>query len=235
MAVSPYQAAVLSDAPGAYWHLGEAAGIFPDLTGHGNNMNATGTSPIRAQPGLVPGNSDGCIQANAGASGAGMGGTSPTTDLGDIWTVEAWIKRTETSTAVQTIMSKPNGGYNVRINNNRIELLCAGTAVLATSTVTVADTNVHHIVGTKSGASGHIYLDGVEVTGTYTNTTTANTAYWFAIGNDNGAAAVVNMFIDEVAIYPTALSLARVQAHYNTGLTPWSSGVPGARMMTGVG
>jgi len=28
------------------------------------------------------------------------------------------------------------------------------------------------------------------------------------------------MFIDEVAIYPTALSPARVLAHYNAGMTP---------------
>lgn len=218
-----YVAAVLADSPGAYWHMGESTGIMADSTGHGNGLSMAGSGPwVRGQPGLPPNYRDGCMQFG-GQSMAGTGGTSPTTDLGDVWTIEAWIARTTFGNAgAETILSKPNGGYNMRIAGagNQLSMLCAGTAVLATSTVAITDTAPHHCVCTKNGASGHIYIDGTDVTGAYTDHTCVNTAYWLSVGNDNGAAPAISMFIDEVAIYPTALSPARVLAHYNAGMTP---------------
>lgn len=228
-----YETAVLADSPAAFWHLGEAVGNFPDLTGHGNNMSATGTSPVRAQPSLVPGNPDGSLQVSP-TSAAGMGGTSATTDLGDIWSIEAWIKRGDQATQAQYLVSKPNGGYGMYLQNNNLCAVRASTAVLAASTITI-DQNVHHCVVTKNGAAVKVYVDGVDVTGTVTNSTCTNTGYWLALGNDNGANPVTSVLMDEVAIYPTALALSRVQAHYVAGLNPPAYRASGAFAVNGSG
>jgi hypothetical protein len=153
-----------------------------------------------------------------------MGGTSATTDLGDIWSIEAWIKRGDQATQGQYLLSKPNGGYGMYLQNNNLCAVRASAVVLAASTITI-DQNVHHCVVTKNGAAVKVYVDGVDVTGTVTNSTCANTAYWLGLGSDNGANPVTSVLMDEVAIYPTALALSRVQAHYNAGITSPTGGV----------
>ncbi len=69
-----------------------------------------------------------------------------------------------------------------------------------------------------------LYLDGVDVTGTVTNATVANTADSIDIGSRRSASSECgNASIDEVAVYPTALSSVRVAAHYAAA---FSSGPP---------
>ena len=76
-------------------------------------------------------------------------------------------------------------------------------------------TGWHHLVVTKSGASVHLYQDGVEVTGTVTNRTLTNGTAQLVLGARRGtASAFLDGLLDEVAIYKTALTPAQVAAHY---------------------
>ena len=72
-------------------------------------------------------------------------------------------------------------------------------------------------MATKNGAEVHIYVDGVDRTAAATNTTLTSNATALNIGRASTGSAYSSADIDEVAIYPTALSPARVLAHYQVG------------------
>ena len=71
----------------------------------------------------------------------------------------------------------------------------------------------HYLVGVDSGGStGHVYVDGVN-----RDAVTDNTQPISTMPNNALVMAKVGADVDELAIYPTALSAARIQAHYNAG------------------
>ena len=126
--------------------------------------------------------------------------------------IELWVKRARTG-RTEVLVSKGTGAYEVRFDLlNRVVLYRPGSGSIVASTVTISNTNWHHIVVTKSGTTSRIYIDGANVTGTVSNRTLTNSTTALRIGSDG-----TNEFsgtIDEVAIYGSALSAATVSAHY---------------------
>jgi hypothetical protein len=61
-----------------------------------------------------------------------------------------------------------------------------------------------------------MYIDGVDRTGTVTNFTAVNTDFPVRIGANNGP-EFLDGWMDEVAVYPTAISAARALDHYRSG------------------
>ena len=208
-----YATTVLADAPAGYWRLGEASGSAVDSSGRGNQASPTGTM-TRNVAGAVTG--DGAVTFGGGYLSAP---DAASLDLGDTFTLEAWVK----PNGFGAIVSKGTSGYYLRLlSNNTLNLLKSNIAEIATSTVAVPS-GWHHVVATKSGATVKLYLDGVDVTGTVTNATVANTADSIYIGCQMPSSECGNASIDEVAVYPTALSSVRVAAHYAAA---FSSGPP---------
>jgi hypothetical protein len=102
--------------------------------------------------------------------------------------------------------------------DNKVYLRKSGTGDIVASTATIADTtNWHYVVATKNGATVKLYVDGVDVTGTVTNQTIASNTQPLRIGKDGPNSAWFYGSIDDAAVYGTALSAARVQAHYEAG------------------
>jgi hypothetical protein len=103
--------------------------------------------------------------------------------------------------------------------NNKIVLLPGGTGVatIASSSVAITDQNWHYVVATKNGPTAHIYIDGIDRTAPGTNSTLTNNATALNIGRATSASAYFGGTLDEVAIYPTALTAAQVQQHYHSG------------------
>ena len=83
-----------------------------------------------------------------------------------------------------------------------------------------------HVVGVWDGTTAKLYVNGVDTAapntgaGGYSASTTAN----FSVGSYEDGATACNSFLDEIAFYPSALSGAKILAHYNAA----SSTVPGA-------
>ena len=100
----------------------------------------------------------------------------------------------------------------------------------------------HHVVASLSNTAGMtLYVDGKKV-GRRPGTTTAQdySGYW-RIGGDNlsswpnkPSSGYLAGAIDDVAIYPTALSLAQVSAHYADGATVVANQAPHAEFTDSV-
>ena len=158
----------------------------------------------------------------------GPGGTP----IGSAYSLEAWFSTTSTTggeiigfgdkpTALSANHDKQlyldNGGHVVftvkTASSSNISLRYAGQAY--------NDGQFHHVVATVSSTGMALYVDGVQVVSNSNNSAKRSyTGYW-RVGGDNlagmGNAPSDNYFtgtIDEVAVYPTALTASQVAAHF---------------------
>lgn len=220
-----YSSEILADSPRAWYRTQEASGQLQDSSGNGNHTTATTgagsctyqqTSPIISDP-----------TAKGIRLNANFAFTAPdhsTLDLGDIFSLEAWVKMTDLFAAGEYIVSKQAGAYSLDMEptsgNKVMVLVQPNVAVIVDSSTNFAINNTtdwFHVVNTKNGASVNQYLNGVNVTGTVTNSTFTDNSSDLAIGVRivTDVSGFFNSFLAEVAVYGTELSQARVRAHFN--------------------
>lgn len=226
---SAYLPAVLADGAVAYWRLGDAVGTLPvdSVSGASNVTAVVGTAPTLGVAGALTGDAD--KAATFGGAGSWTVPSSATLNRGDVVTVEAWVYPGVPG-AARGIVSRGVGGYYLRLDDtNRLNFLRSGVADIVHSVDPVPEGGWHHVAATKNGATVRLYVDGVDVTGTVSNSTLVNPTSALAIGSDNvGTGDRFNGSLDEVAIYPTALAAATILAHYTTGRTSPPSETPDA-------
>src|SRR5262245_55245194 len=142
------------------------------------------------------------------------------------FTIDAWIKRgsadvaslDEPSIPVGAIFAYGLGGYGFGVvNDGRLLLTQVGGGFVASGSLTVTDTNYHHVAVTKSGNVVTFYKDGfASVAPSYDPGFTCTAAAAVGSGGDT----LRNSFlgdIDEVEIFNRALSAAEVQAIFCAG------------------
>lgn len=220
-----YMDEVLADSPVAYWRLEETSGsTVSDETGNGHqgSVQSGVTLDVTGQIGSAA-DLDGTDTAyiNVPHDTAFQFGS------GD-FTLECWgFIRSDDSSGVsqgQSFITKyPVGDsvtpyYGLTYGGGEISFACRDS-----SNNTNRDTVVsvysfdtwYHIVGVREGDTFRLYIDGVlQVEDTDTsidsldNTADVNMGYWWTSGN------ALDGIVDEVAIYGTALSQTRIQAHY---------------------
>jgi hypothetical protein len=216
-----YSGHVLQHDPVAYYRLGESSGQPQDSSGNGNHTTATGGTPTYAQTGAIAGDSDTAIRLDKASSEYFTAPDSATLDVGDVFSIEVWVKRHSIGGAFPTyIVSKEIQAYELRFNTGNTISLIAGGNVIASSNGTtgkIEDTTLyHHIVVTKNGADIHIYLDGDDVTepSSVENHTATNNTTPLNIGRTNNDEFHIDATLDELAIYDVALSASHVAAHF---------------------
>ena len=215
---SRYRDAVLADGPVGYWRLAETSGYAQDETGiagRGSYVNGV----TRGVAGALL-TDDNLAARFDGVNDYVSVGHSSALNVGDTFSYELWLKRGASQGTTQRLLHKGAGPAALGLGtSNKLVLLPGGTgmATTATSATAITDQSWHHVVATKSGASVHLYVDGVDVTALGTNTTmTANTTA-LNIARATSSSAHTNADIDEVAMYPVALSAERVRAHLEAG------------------
>jgi hypothetical protein len=213
-----YRDAVLADGPVGYWRLGETTGAAVDTTG-----NAAGGSYLggvtRGVQGALAGDSNPAARFDGTDDYVSVPDNSAL-DRGDVFSIELWVKRGALQGTTQRLLHKGAGVASLGFGlNNKLVLVPGGTGAvnLASSTTAITDQSWHHVVATKNGAEVHLYVDGVDRTALGTNTTLTSNATALNIGRASTGSAYSSGDIDEVAIYPTALTPARVLAHYQAG------------------
>ena len=232
---SPYADKVLADGAVAYWRLGEPSGT-------------TANSLVGNYPGTISG---GVTLGQAGALADGNtamkfnGGSFPNDRItvpsgaydavgAGSFTQEAWFKTT-TATGrtylVDSGGSSTNGWVLLLEDTTKIYFwLASGSSIYPLFPGLPAFNNDqwHHVVVTVTrGASDvlRLYLDGVSYSQTLTQTGNNYSGGILSIGSQRDGPTSSRCLIDEVAIYPTALTAPQIAAHYAlrtaTGMPAW--------------
>ncbi|HST42229.1 MAG TPA: LamG-like jellyroll fold domain-containing protein [Conexibacter sp.] len=214
---SLYYDAVMADNPSAYFRLGESSGTAALDTVGGASGTYTGGFAL-GQPSVAPAAGGTAVRFDAATRGYVRVADRTALDLGDTFTLEAWVRMADVE--LGGIVDKGKDGYILRTTENgRVLLRRNNVGDVVTSTVALTPGKAHHVVATKATLVSKLYIDGVDVTGTVTNQTMSDTALELNIGAaDAGTNNALDGTIDEVALYKTALSAARVRAHYNAGI-----------------
>jgi hypothetical protein len=236
-----YAATVTGDSPSAYWRLGDAVGSTSLIPTVGTGDLAITGSPTLGATGLQISDDDKAVTFASGQY-AEVNGVNPLS--GTAFSVEFYINTTAASTAY--IMEVRSGtsasgvaldvGFNASITfGGVLDFFAARTDsssnLRLNSTVAINDGVTHHVVVTMtSGNSGKVYVDGTDRTST---ASALNGSGGFLPGRVRiGGTANANNFdgtLDEISIYPTALSATQVAAHYDAGIG-WSGDTTGTRI-----
>jgi len=225
--VSPcYSALVLSDNPIAYWRMDTTSGTtVRDYSTNANNGVLAGTYTLNVIGALT-------ADSNPAVTFSTPGGRSEASaiaayNVGDVFSLECWVKRTRTAVAIGEVMVVQNGFDSWALlfgANDTLNVTQGGEAGVYSSTTTITDTNWHHVVTTKDGPYAFFYIDGVDAGPLIINPPFPifNNAFSGIIEIGSGAAGTDEWLfgsIDEVAIYNYALNPSQVVAHYAARLT----------------
>ena len=230
-APATYASTVMADSPAAYWRLGEASGSSAaDSSGNGNGGSYAGGVTLAA-PALIndpntaasfDGNDDRMYFSDSAS-------LSPTAAI----SLEAWVRPNAVPTAAGSgwhLISKWNtallyiqGGVNPKFVFTLYNSGASSYGPYLASTTTVAAATTYHVVGTYDGAMMRLYVNGV-LEGTAARSGAVNDSTFGGVLAGGGWGTLPSPAfhgrLDEVAIYGTALSTARVQAHYTKGISP---------------
>jgi RHS repeat-associated protein len=219
---------VRDDTPALYWHLGEMRSpTFYDSSPNGRNAGWSGGVELGAA-GLLVADPDPAAKLDGLTSGVTRSTAVPLS--GSAVTLEAWIKPTAWGAAASSYITQvagtetgPANAAFLRIgdatfaNRDRpaFYLSIGGAYVGVASTAALVLGATSHLVATYDGTTMRLYVNGVQVasraqTGAFTSSGAFH-AGW------NGTSRRLTGTLDEVAAYTTALSAARVTAHYRNG------------------
>jgi concanavalin A-like lectin/glucanase superfamily protein len=232
-----YRDTVLAASPLAYWRFGETGGSAAADASGNSNSGAYGGGYVLGQAGAIAGDPDTAVRFTS-STGDVLVQQSGSLNYGDSVSYEAWVKLASlppTSSAGANIMTKNAGTLLMRIYPSGIIALrqSGGNEIARSTLALIADGKYHHVAGTKSGGAVHIYLDGTDVTGTVTNQTLTNNSEQLVVGhNPVSSNDGLDGYIDEVAVYGTALSPGQVGSHYAIGIQPSCTDIGGANKQT---
>ncbi len=224
---SPYTDTIQGDGATSDWRLDEPSGTTGyDWTG-GDDLTVDASATRGVAGALLNETGD---TATTFSGSATVPATITHAQNGpQVFSAEAWIKTTTTSggkiIGFGNSTTGTSSGYDRHVymaNSGRIVFgLYPNTVSAVESPAAYNDGNWHHIVATLGANGQQLYIDGKKVAGR-TDTTSAQvfSGYW-RIGGDNVGGwpdqpsnQNFTGTIDEAAVYPTALSLAQVRAHY---------------------
>ena len=239
-----YGTIVLSDSPVHYFNLGESSGSLFDSGSDRDDFSSNGTTTYGVTG--IPGYPTSTALSFDGSSaylstGAGKTTYSPFTNGScgvKNFTFEAWIKPSSV-TGVHAIWAAgttgSDYGYLFYTNNTSFSLQLynnsGGANIISVNSATIpaAIGSWFHFVGTIATTPlATLYVNGTSVATTSTfGTDSCNTTINPRLARfDNTSNYYFNGTLDEVAIYTSTLSAARVTAHYNAGAVFPSEGLP---------
>lgn len=214
-----YVSEVLSDTPCGYWRMAEASGQIQDISGNDNHSTVVNGSPTYLQPGAIASNSSNTAILLDGSTEYYEIPDHATLDVGDVLTLEVWIKIA--SLAVPSrIFCKGSDAYDMVVQaDGTAQLTKVNVDWVVQSSILLSTDIWYHVAATKNGATRAMYVNGVDVSVLNTNQTLVNNTASLFIGQfAPGDVHRFNGTLDELAIYPTALSQERILAHYNTSM-----------------
>jgi len=222
-ALTSYRASVIADSPAAYFRFGETGGTAAHDEIGGMDGTIVGSCTFNV-PGALADDLDGALQFDGSTCNVtlaqaafGFPGIAP-------FTIETWVSTTMDASFHQVFSKEtrdtqnPIDGYGVLVSPTgfTFERVVATMGNLKTPVYLVSP-GFHHFVAVYTGTEIRIYVDG-SLAGSTPDTRSMNA---IAAPPIIGGATVGNFYrgvIDEVAIYPVALSAARIAVHHRLGI-----------------
>ena len=246
-AASKYSKAVVADGATDYWRLGEPSGTA--VLDHAGFNDATAQAGVtRGATGAIVSDSNRASTFNGTSTGVVAQNSKQATTPS--FSAEAWVKTT-TKRGGKIVgyggkQSGNSGNYDRHVymdNAGRIIFgVYTGSARTVSSSQSFNNGAWHHVVATLSDTAGMtLYVDGKKVAGdTATKSAQDYSGYW-RIGGDNlngwsnrPSSDYFAGAIDDVAIYPTALSATTVGAHQAAGVAVVTNQAPDAAFTSSV-
>ena len=226
---SQYVAAILADAPLAYWRLGESSGsVAADSSGNGHSGTYVG-SPTLGVPGALVDDPDTAVEFSGGQGVSVDDGDRAVYNTASV-SVEAWVRTAASGgMAVARRINSADGTVQVALAITGGEATwtvglgstCAPTVVPSTSAVN--DGVFHHIVGTYDATAGvaAVYVDSVlensAAAGEGEALCALPSSAALTMAEGGGGLSDFDGVLDEIAVYGSALPAARVTAHFSAG------------------
>ena len=205
-----YLSTVLADTPVHYWRLADTGQVTHDIGSNPTHLLAPQTNP--GYTGIA---SDGGSFFVQGTGGPHHDTSIPS--LASPISLECWFWLGWLRSAIQPLIMWDGRGAapspQLYLDGaNKLTAYFSGAAAFG-NPVATTDQTWHHAVATWDNANAKLYLDGAQVA-TQVLAGPATTSHPIGVGSyaDNGNQ--IYGCICEVAIYSTALSSARVSAHY---------------------
>ena len=237
MAVDAFASEVLADGPIGYWRLNAPPGSSQALDASGNGHNGAATGGVTfGLPGIHGGDTAAHFD---GLTGRIIVNNSDPLSPPHI-SIEAKVRwdgpHPDIPAVGQRILEKSSYpqlaqyGLGVRNGHAAFEIRRVGETVdqYLEGSIPLQQGVESHIVGTYDGDKLRLYVNGVQdsnelvAPGTISpkEYTPANVIEsGVGIGNQTERDRPFHGLIDEVALYPTALSAERIRAHYNSQFT----------------
>jgi PKD repeat protein len=229
---SAYSTAVLSDGASTYWRLGTPSG-GTEADWAGSNDGTIGSSVTAASSGAIAGDPSAASVLDGTSNGAVY--TPQQVAVGSEYSMEFWLKTTTNSggklLGYGSNATGDSSSYDRHVYMTNDGRLVYGNYNNGTYTIETSkaynDGTWHHVVATQGANGMTMYVDG-SLVGTNSDTVAQGyTGYW-RVGGDNmngwpdqPSSEYFNGQMDEVAIYPTALTADQASTHYQLaqGLT----------------
>lgn len=221
-----YAAEVLADSPEAYWRLGEASGSTVAADSSGTGRDGTYAGGVTLGEAGAPSSE---VDTAARFDGTDDYVTIPDAAAFDFtgtasFTIEAWVKPAALDATFRRVVDKEAsgvGGWGMHLHTTsgltvyRVNGGTVQTAAAPASRFTAGAW--HHVAGTYDGTTIRVYVNGVERGTGASGTAIPATAQVVAIGRSTDFGAYFGGTIDDVALYGSALSAARILDHYEAG------------------
>jgi 3-phytase len=219
-----YRDAVLSDDPSGYWRLGEQTGREARDEKDEPPGSVRGGVALGV-PGALASDGDKAMGFNGSTSYVRVQDREDLNFTTGDFSVEAWAKP-ETLTGMVVLQKGESTGYDTWQYRLSVTAggLWRGTVFAGDSNVTVTSptepstSEWTHLVMVRAGKSLKLFVNGAEAASTKFSGSVNSSKGMLAIGRTGGnSSGYFRGQIDEVAVYPSALSAARVSAHYAEG------------------
>lgn len=250
---SVYEIEVEADGPRAWWRQGESSGTtMVDSSGNEYHGTYSGGVTFNSRAGLVANQDDNALEYDGVDDWALVEQPAAITD--DTFSVEVWYSAPTPSVTGTIAMQgtaqfgsaglesvdRPGSqrGWWLGIENDPLGGSGITLAFMVGDGATVRHVRAalptadatHHVVATYSAGTTHLYVNGNdESLTTVAGGSPTPTAGQIRVGTEAFGVMFFAGTLDEIAIYDSALSGARVAAHYTAGTEPWGSETSGNR------
>lgn len=212
---TPYYDAVMLDSPELYFRFGENVSGAPVNSGSLVLASASYNNAARGRPTLCGDAGDYSVGVSAGS---GIRGPSVSVAPGSFgksndFTLEAIIKPSSLSSSGAIISCSVDDAPELRIISGKISLIRRNVAVVATQTGTLATGTRYHVACRVAVDGTYTFFINGIADGTGAGYASFSVASGMEVGYESAGNSVFVGDIDEVALYYSGLSDARIAAH----------------------